>query len=58
MQWHANECMVKGCLKHPTNAYVWKEFDGQYENFSNDPRNVQLDLTSDEFNPFQTMSIT
>ncbi|XP_026383291.1 uncharacterized protein LOC113278748 [Papaver somniferum] len=43
-------------LRHPADAKGWKDFDGKYEQFARDPRNVRLGLATDGFNPFGNMS--
>lgn len=58
MRWHAIERPNDGNIRHPADGEAWKHFDSLYPNFSNDPRNVRLGLSSDGFNPFRTMSIS
>jgi len=57
MRWHEEGRMKDGKLRHPADADAWMEFDHRYPDFSFDPRNIRLGLTSDGFNPFRTMSI-
>ena len=57
MKWHANERPNDGNLRHPEDGQAWKDFDSLHPEFAQDPRNVRLGLSSDAFNPFQTMSI-
>ncbi|XP_075108925.1 uncharacterized protein LOC142180757 [Nicotiana tabacum] len=45
-------------LRHPADGEAWKDFDSLHPDFSKDPRNVRLGLSSDGFNPFRTMSIS
>ena len=45
-------------LRHPADGAVWKQFDREFPQFALDPRNVQLGLASDGFNPFGNMSTT
>ncbi|XP_027186063.1 uncharacterized protein [Cicer arietinum] len=58
MRWHHEGRLNDGLLRHPADSLAWKEFDARYPIFSSDPRNVRLEVTSDGFNPFKTMSIT
>nr|XP_016503730.1 PREDICTED: uncharacterized protein LOC107821792 [Nicotiana tabacum]XP_016503731.1 PREDICTED: uncharacterized protein LOC107821792 [Nicotiana tabacum]XP_016503732.1 PREDICTED: uncharacterized protein LOC107821792 [Nicotiana tabacum] len=58
MRWHANERPNNGNLKHPADGEAWKDFDSLHPDFSKDPHNVRLGLSSDGFNPFRTMSIS
>ncbi|XP_038698007.1 uncharacterized protein LOC119995565 [Tripterygium wilfordii] len=55
MKWHANDRIKDGALRHPADSEAWKRFDLQYPEFAKDPRNVQLGLASDGFNPFGTL---
>jgi len=57
-RWHANERPNDGNLRHPADGEAWKDFDHLHPDFSKDPRNVRLGLSSDGFNPFRTMSIS
>ncbi|XP_021718775.1 uncharacterized protein LOC110686459 [Chenopodium quinoa] len=41
-----------GKMRHPADSCAWKEFDERHYDFSKDPRNVRLGLSSDGFNPF------
>ncbi|GJY78866.1 transposon, En/Spm-like protein [Tanacetum coccineum] len=43
---------------HPADGLAWKDFDERYPEFSSDPRNVRLGITSDGFNPFRTMNVS
>ncbi|XP_070019670.1 uncharacterized protein [Nicotiana sylvestris] len=45
-------------LRHPADGEAWKDFDSLHPDFSKDPHNVRLGLSSDGFNPFRTMSIS
>ncbi|XP_026450757.1 uncharacterized protein LOC113350866 [Papaver somniferum] len=61
MRWHKDRHKDKrveteDMLRHPTDAKGWKDFDGKYEQFARDPRNVRLGLATDGFNPFVNMS--
>jgi hypothetical protein len=58
MKWHADSRTKDGVLRHPTDGEVWKSFDNLYAKFAVDSRNVSLGLTSDEFNPFENLSIS
>jgi len=49
----------KDCLmRHPRDGEAWKTFDLIHPEFSLDPRNVRLGLTTDGFSPLKTMSST
>ncbi|XP_026419993.1 uncharacterized protein LOC113315971 [Papaver somniferum] len=57
MRWHKDKRIeTEDILRHPTDAKGWKDFDGKYEQFARDPRNVRLGLATDGFNPFGNMS--
>ena len=57
MRTHYSERPNDGNLRHPAYGEAWKDFDSMHPNFSNDPRNFLLGLSTDGFNPFRTMSI-
>lgn len=58
MRWHATERPNDGNIRHPSDGDAWKEFDSFHPEFSSDPRNVRLGISSDCFNTFRTMSIS
>lgn len=58
MQWHENDRVKYGILRHPADSKAWKSLDQRYPEFALDPRNVRLRLASDGFNPFGTMSLS
>ncbi|GJT57079.1 hypothetical protein Tco_0992133 [Tanacetum coccineum] len=41
-----------GKMQHPVDGRAWKNFDTKYPDFAKEPRNVQLGLATDGFNPF------
>ncbi|KAH0776339.1 hypothetical protein KY290_007750 [Solanum tuberosum] len=57
LMWHEEERFKDGKLRHPVDGLAWKDFDRFHPDFVLDSRNVILGLSSDGFNPFQTMSI-
>ncbi|XP_016450659.1 uncharacterized protein LOC107775446 [Nicotiana tabacum] len=58
IRWHANERPNDGDIRHLADGKAWKNFDSLHPDFSRDPRNIRLGLSSDGFNPFRTMSIS
>ncbi|XP_004499726.1 uncharacterized protein [Cicer arietinum] len=58
LKWHARVANPDGLLRHPRDSKAWKDFDSLYPNFASDPRNVRLELATDGFNPFETLSST
>ena len=44
-------------MRHPADSQAWKMFNSQHVEFSSDPRNVRLGLSSDGFNLYEHMSI-
>jgi hypothetical protein len=43
--WHVNR-KTDGKIRHPVDGRQWKQFDlAHREDFSNDPRNISLDLS-------------
>lgn len=47
-----------GNIRRAADGEALKNFDSLDEDFATDPRNVILDLSSDGFNPFLTISIS
>nr|GFD00334.1 hypothetical protein [Tanacetum cinerariifolium] len=43
-------------MQHPVDGRAWKNFDTKYLDFAKEPRNVQLRLAADGFNPFGNLS--
>ena len=58
MNWYDIKRPKDENLSHVADGDAWMKFDSMHKDFSTDPRNVRLDLSSDGFNPFRTMSIT
>ena len=56
MRWHVIGNYNDGWMRHPRDSEAWKKFNATYPEFALDPRSVRLDLASDGFNPFGTMS--
>jgi hypothetical protein len=50
--WHVQR-KRDGKIRHPIDGRKWKHFDLSHEeDFSNDPRNIRFDLSTDGMNPF------
>ncbi|XP_050215350.1 uncharacterized protein LOC126666401 [Mercurialis annua] len=56
MRWHKEKRCDDGILRHPADSKAWKTVDQTYPNFSSDPRNIRLGLSTDGFNPFGNLS--
>nr|GEW59599.1 hypothetical protein [Tanacetum cinerariifolium] len=57
MTCHATgKCTEPGKMQHPIDGRTWKDFDTKYSDFAAEPRNVQLGLAADGFNPFGNLS--
>ncbi|XP_028061843.1 uncharacterized protein LOC114265279 [Camellia sinensis] len=56
MRWHNDKRVDDGVGRYPADCKEWKEFDLHYPQFSQETRNVRLDLATDGFNPFGNMS--
>ncbi|GJY26378.1 hypothetical protein Tco_0401104 [Tanacetum coccineum] len=57
MTWHATrKCTKPGKMQQPIDGRAWKNFDTKYPDFAKEPRNVQLGLATDGFNPFGNLS--
>ena len=53
--WHANEKVKDGHLRHPANSPSWKLVDQKFPDFSVDPRNLRLGLSTDGINHHITL---
>ena len=58
LTWHAYDREVDGHLCHPVDNPSWKLVDYQWPNFSDDPKNLRLDISIDGINPHRTLSST
>lgn len=54
--WHKTGRLNDGMLRHPADGVEWKSIDTKYPNFSSDPRNLRLALSTDGMNPHGNMS--
>jgi hypothetical protein len=53
--WHVNR-KTDGNIRHPADDRKWNQFDlSHHENFSNDPRNIRLGLSTSGMSPFGEM---
>ncbi|GJY92940.1 hypothetical protein Tco_0508722 [Tanacetum coccineum] len=50
------DCTKPDKMQHPVDGRTWKKFDTRYLDFAAEPRNVQLGLAVDGFNPFSNLS--
>jgi hypothetical protein len=57
MCWHDEELVSDGKMRHPTNSLAWKHVNKEYKDFAKEPRNIQLGLAADGFNPFGMLSV-
>ena len=55
MVWRHKGRIKDDVLRHPADTKAWKDFDAQYPEFTADPRDIRLVLTSDGFNLFRVM---
>ncbi|KAL3637841.1 hypothetical protein CASFOL_018289 [Castilleja foliolosa] len=56
MVWHNEKQVNDEYMRHPADSAAWKDFDKEFPQFAEDPRNVRLALATDGFNPFGNMS--
>ncbi|CAL8174093.1 unnamed protein product [Prunus armeniaca] len=56
LTWHAARKSIDGQMSHPTDSPSWKLLDDKWSEFSNEPRNLILALSSDGFNPHSSLS--
>ena len=45
-------------MRHPSDGEAWSYFDATFPESAKEPRNVRLELASDGFNLFRTMSLS
>ncbi|XP_074362564.1 uncharacterized protein LOC141702850 [Apium graveolens] len=57
LTWHDRKRLKDGKLRHPADAQTWKEVDVRWPDFSSDPRNLRLDLSSNGFNLFRSCNL-
>ncbi|KAK1667840.1 hypothetical protein QYE76_055999 [Lolium multiflorum] len=56
-RWHKEKRVVEpNVLRHPADGEAWKHFDGRFDWFAKDPRNIRLGFATDGFSPFGSMS--
>lgn len=53
--WHDVVRRKDGKLRHPADARQWKTFDLKHPEFSDDPRNIRMAISTDGMNPFGEM---
>ncbi|XP_040361928.1 uncharacterized protein LOC121048928 [Rosa chinensis] len=56
LTWHATDRNKDSLIRHPADSASWKLVDEKWPDFGNEPRNLQLALSSDGFNPHSTLS--
>ncbi|XP_024178504.1 uncharacterized protein LOC112184476 [Rosa chinensis] len=56
LTWHESGRKKDGMMRHPADSPTWELLDKQYPQFSSDPRNLRLALSSDGFNPHSSLS--
>ncbi|XP_040371181.1 uncharacterized protein LOC121051824 [Rosa chinensis] len=56
LTWHATDRKRDGLMRHSADAASWKLVDDKWPDFGSDPRNLQLALSSDGFNPHSSLS--
>ncbi|XP_050160368.1 uncharacterized protein LOC126633878 [Malus sylvestris] len=54
--WHAQDREVDGKLRHPADSPSWKLVDHMWPEFGDDPRNLQLAISTDGINPHSALS--
>ena len=52
MDYHACNRSEYGVLRMPTDGFAFREIEGKWADFKDEPRNVRLSLAYDSFNPF------
>uniref|UniRef100_A0A0A8XRK8 Uncharacterized protein n=1 Tax=Arundo donax TaxID=35708 RepID=A0A0A8XRK8_ARUDO len=53
MRWHKEAPRSKsGKMEHPCDAEAWQQFDVDFPDFAQEPRNVRLGFATDGFTPY------
>jgi Transposase family tnp2 len=55
-RWNAEGRKRDGKLRHLADSLEWRNIDKHFKDFSFDPRNLRLGLSTDEMNPYGIMS--
>ena len=56
IKWHADERKCEGMYCHLVDSIQWNKFDDKFLDFSNESRNIQLGLTTNEMNLFGNLN--
>ncbi|XP_054785874.1 uncharacterized protein LOC129292326 [Prosopis cineraria] len=56
LRWHADDRISDGKLRHLADSEQWKKIDTLFPEFSSDPRNLKLGLSTDGMNPYSSLS--
>ncbi|XP_042413231.1 uncharacterized protein LOC122002205 [Zingiber officinale] len=54
--WHSNHKSHDHMMRHPVDSIAWDTINHKWPAFASDPRNLQLGLATDGFNPFGDLS--
>lgn len=54
--WHTNERLCDGKICHVADSLQWKKIDYVFLDFSLEPRNIRLGLSTKRMNPFGNLS--
>ncbi|CAL8990117.1 unnamed protein product [Prunus brigantina] len=57
LTWHAARKSIDGQMSHPADSPSWKLLDDKWPEFGNEPRNLRLALSSDGFNPHNSLNV-
>jgi hypothetical protein len=55
MDYHARKRIEYGVLRIPADGYEFKEIAAKWTEFTDEPHNVRLSLTTDGVNPFEEL---
>ncbi|KAH9792430.1 diacylglycerol O-acyltransferase [Citrus sinensis] len=58
LKWHENKRIRNGKLHHPADSPAWQLIDKKWPDFSQEPRNLRLALSSNGINSHSTLSTT
>lgn len=55
-RWHTKEKKYDGKIQHPDDSLQWKKVDTLFPDFRNEPRNLRIGLSTDDMNPYCSLS--
>ena len=57
VRWHSDNASSDGRMRHPVDSITWATVNNKWPEFSSDPRNLRLGLSTNGMNPFLIQNI-